>query len=275
MSKRLYLSQSFIKAMNKGNDLDQLGPMDKPKCPRKAKAIYIQGLPSRPSEAMTKGNYFETLIWGSTDSGEVVQMDLKRNGTKSIDQKRIETNAWHWKNTWTGRYRMDSHELRPHVMVGLGERYVFRARMDLWTSLYDPVVRNELIPRVIMDVKLTADINTMFGPFPWGNPPAMDHTQAYSYIWAYEKVYQERLPFVYFVVPYKKTGDHKLVHIITDSMRQLEFTESLRRTIDLVEEYDRKNHWPLFPSEENCKGCPLREHCVAYRTGGSSVIVDY
>lgn len=57
MSQDIIISQSFMKAMNKGMEPGELTPKDYPKCPTKAKAIYLDGYESKPTKAMMKGNF--------------------------------------------------------------------------------------------------------------------------------------------------------------------------------------------------------------------------
>ena len=178
--KKIILSQSFIKAMNHGQELDELEGRDRPQCPARAQAIYIDGMESRASEAMSYGNFMETLLWGATGNGEVTTLKRKAGDLeKRVVQKRLEHQAWMFKNRWMPEMNMTVLENHPAaIKVKLGERYVFRARLDMYASFQDDETFH---PKVIGDLKVTADVNSSFGPFRWGAPHLMDHIQAIAY----------------------------------------------------------------------------------------------
>ena len=264
MKPRVILSQSFIKAMD-----EEAG-----RCPARAKACYLDGYKSKPSAAMTAGNHFETVAFGQVDSGEKIYMDRLKSGAKSTDQIRIEHNAWMLLNKWVKEYQMDLHQMRPHITVGLGERYVFRARMDAYSSMLDLTIWPELMPRVIVDFKLSAGLHSTYGDFSWGAPELMDHTQAYAYTWAYMQLHGEKVPFYYFVISSKAKNEHKRILKEVNPMHLREFKESLRRTIAAIDDYDTRGMWPRVPGEMNCRGCPLKDSCDKYRLGRNTYVVS-
>ena len=272
MSK-IILSQSFVKALNHGRDFDELTEMDHPQCPAKAKAVYLDGMKTKETESMRKGNFLETLLWGSTETGEVVTMKPLNSGKKSVDQLRIERAAYLLKNRWGAEYKMDWHAIRHHITIGISEKYVFRARIDALSSMYDTSVNDAVMPVVLVDLKLTANLNGTFGPFAWGAPHTMDHIQAYLYSWAYEKAYGKQVPFYYMVLSSKDMDQHKRIRVNVDSMRKREAMESLRRTIAAIENYQALGEWPRIPSQMNCASCPLNNVCPSFRSGGSTIVI--
>lgn len=260
---RLILSQSLIKAMDETQNM----------CPAKAQAIYIHGRRSGSTEAMNKGNYFETLVLGATKDGHQATMKKLDSGAKSTDQVRIEAQASQFLHRWTKEYQMDLHQAHVPLIVGLGERYAFRANLDVLTSMLDETVWPEVMPEVVVDVKLTQSLLTTFGPFAWGLPEAMDHLQGYAYSWTYEQIYDRKVPFYYFVVSYGPRPDHKRILLDVTPENKKQFLERLGRTVDLIENYDTKGPWPRVPGEQNCRTCPLKNECPLFRTGSHTQIV--
>ena len=271
-TNKIILSQSFIKAMNHGMDIPELEDQKDVKCPAKAQAVYLHGYKSLPSEAMNYGNFLETILWGATGDGEVATIPRKNDGiTKKVVQTRIEQQAYLLKNRWMKEMGMTDMVLHPTINVSLGERYVFRARMDFYSSMVDG---NEYHPRVIGDLKLTQSIHTTFGPFAWGAPQTMDHTQAVAYSWAYAQKYKEWVPFYYVVLSHGKVGDYLKVRVMMDNLKVGEFKLAMSRTVDLIENYSASGKpWPKIPSDANCKGCPIKNTCEMYRIGGRTVKV--
>lgn len=255
MSERIILSQSFIKALDP----------EKKGCPAKAKAIYIEGAKSEPSEAMQRGNYFETLLMGAPEDGIPVQMKRTEKGEKTVAQQRIERHVWNVNHKIKAEMGMDFHSPRKQLLVNIGEKYVFRARTDMVTSMRDK--EGTIIPNVILDFKITESILSTFPTdFAWGLPHVMDHTQAYAYTWAWQVVYKERIPFYYLVMDVSTSAAWKFVGGIPNATHHAEFKESLRRTIAMIEEYTEAG-WPLNPSYDNCKRCPLRKQCPGFQQG--------
>lgn len=255
----ILLSQSLVRAMDHGREPHQLAPGTPPQCPRRAKAVYLDGLTSEPSMAMLQGNFLETLLWGADGNGNVVQLPRKGGMQKREVQVRIEKNAWLLKNRWAPAMRMDFQAVHPQIVLGLGERYHFRARIDMYTSMLDG---DTFHPKVICDLKLTADVNNTFGPFCWGAPERMDDTQPVAYSWAYRVANGESIPFYYLVLSHGRVDEHLCVRVQVDAAKERIFLSSLQRTVERIERYDTKGEWPLVPSSSNCRGCPLRTTCI-------------
>lgn len=263
------LSQSYMKAINHGRERSELASPDMAKCPSKAKAIYIEGMESIATDAMTRGNYFETLVFGSTDSGKVVHMEPTKSG-KSVAQERVEYHATNLVRVLKPQYVMDWHSPREHIMVAINDKYQARARTDMITSQKLP--DGSIATKVIQDYKITDSILSNHGDFAWGVPEAMDHTQASFYTWAAELKYGVRMPFYYWVFDLSTAKMWKVVGgVIKDTMMNA-FKADLKRTIQQTERY-LVDGWPLIPSYDNCKGCPLRNSCPAYKQGADFQII--
>lgn len=269
----IIISQSLIKAL----DLE-LG-----KCPGKAKAMYFDGMESTASAAMQTGNYFETLIYGSTDSGEVVNMAPLASGAKSADQQRIEKHARQVRTKITKEFHLDWAEPRKHISVNIKagngtNNYSLRARTDLVTSIRD-ITRVDLadddfiVPKAILDFKITGSILNSFGPYAWGQPETMDHRQADFYVLVYKLKYKEVVPFYYLVMDTSPKALWKFVRKNVSNVNFREIRESIRRTIASIEFY-QEDGWPLIPSMDECRGCPIRDSCPSYTIGGHIQIID-
>ncbi len=273
---KIILSQSFIKAMNHGRELDELDARDFPECPAKAKAIYMDGMKQAPSMAMRYGNFMETLLFGKTGEGEVTDLPRVRGGIeKSAVQKRLEHQAWMLKQRWMPEMGMVVASQHPDpIRVSLGERYSFRARLDMYASMRDEYEHQEVFyPRTIVDLKVTQSIHNTYGKFKWGDAQNMDHTQAIAYSWAHAMKHKEWIPFYYVVVSHQKINEWIRVRVKVDNMKLNEFKTAMRRTVDMIDNYSTSGLWPKIPSNENCSGCPLRDRCEKGRIGAKTIIV--
>ncbi len=265
MSADLIISQSFMKEMNKGRHIEELTKQDFPRCPAKAYAIYVEGRNSPPTKAMVKGNYFETLVFGATEDGSKVRMKRKLNGEKTVEEKRVEIQAHRFQTTMAQERKMNFLRIRDHANIRIAENIIFRARMDMVTSFMDE--DGVYYDEVIMDTKMTDSLDSTFGPFAWGNPANMDHTQATAYSWAFEKKYGHRVPFWYCVMDVSPNMKYKFIGGMISDMQRQEFVTDLRRTLAAISEYHKAKHWPKVPSSMNCKNCPVKNTCPSFAQG--------
>ncbi len=262
MSKHpIVLRQSLIKALD-----DEKNP-----CHAKAKAIYIDGMPSLPSKAMLRGLYFETLVYGMTDQGEVVEMERNANGTKSEAQQRVEYHAFRVKGALRTEFQMNFIRPREVIELQITPRYTFKASFDMVSSMR--IQTGEVVDEAIIDWKITDSILSTFGDFAWGAPHTMDHVQAQSYSWAYMQRYKKQAPFFYYVMDLSTQKLAKFVGGYVSKTDIAEFNERLRRTIATIEDNEAKNEWSINPSQDNCRGCPLKSSCEGYRNGADIQII--
>lgn len=268
MSNDLIISQSFMKAVNKGHHPDELEPQDYPKCPMKAYAIYVEDKPSPPTKAMIKGNYFETLVYGGTEDGSMTRMPRKQNQEKTVEERRVELQAMRFKTKLAQERKMNFIRPREHIYVRIMPGVMFRARIDVVTSFLDD--DGVFWDEVILDTKITASVHSSFGEYSsWGAPEKMDHIQAVSYSWAYEKKYGKRVPFWYCVMDTSPRTDYKFVGGMVSDMQIAEFREDIRRTLVTIGQYE-KTGWPKVPSNDNCRNCPLASSCSSFVVGNKT-----
>ena len=263
MSKQpIVLRQSLIKALDE----------EKKPCHAKAKAIYIDGMPSLPSKAMQRGLFFETLVYGATDQGEIVDMDRNANGAKSEAQLRVEYHAYRVKGPLRQEFQMNYIRPREVIEVQLNNpRYTFKASFDMVSSMR--IQTGEVVDEAIIDWKITESILSNFGDFAWGTPHTMDHIQAQAYSWAYIQKYGKQAPFFYYVMDLSPQKLSKFVGGYVSKTDMAEFKERLRRTVATIEHNEARNEWEINPSQDNCRGCPLKSSCEGYKNGADIQII--
>lgn len=242
------INQSLIKQFIKnGNDVEY--------CPKKVGSIYILNThKSRTSDAMVKGQFFETLCLGTSTGGVIVDsLPLKRNGEKSIDQIRIEAQALVFRELLP-KYSIDFNKIidRPVFKKIINDDFYLSMEADFISNIeYD----GNKIDYAIHDLKLTQNIHNQYGDFCWAYPANMDHIQAamYNFITG--------LPFFYWVFDFKPTPEFKIFHKEIRPDEKMQLLVSIDKTIDIITE-NNKIGWEAYcPSISNCSKCPLYVEC--------------
>lgn len=234
-------------------------------CPQRIKRVYIdRTLKEVPTEAMTKGMFFEYITLGNPNKDGNVINDLprKRGGEKTIDQIRIEQQAKRFKDEVLPLYDIQ--------IVGKGETFSIEhegVTLTITVDLYGAIRYNELLYPLIGDLKLTKDMNESFGDFSWGFPQNMDHTQAILYTWVFTKAMEEskenfdRDPlFIYFVFDYKPVPEYKLVHVAPERLRYAELKQLISDVTAKIIYYEQTS-WPYKPNYVECAKCPFLKEC--------------
>lgn len=250
------ISQSLIKALDP----------EKNKCPSKAKAVYIDDMPTEPSFAMLRGLYFEQAAGLGTEGDIEVHLPRTTTGAKKVDQQRLDLHAHRFRTKIKAEQRMDFKRVREKIVAPINEKFVFRARIDLVSSLLDG--NGVFHEEVIIDTKITESLLNNYGEFSWAFPEGMDHIQAYAYTWAYQVKYKRRVPFYYLVMDLSPSANYRFIGGTVNDTHYAEFREAVRRTIASIEHF-QETGWPLVPSADNCRGCPLRNECPGARTGAN------
>lgn len=272
-----YISPSLIKKFfNKGNEVDY--------CPRRIMDTYINPVEEvKTTLSMESGRFFESLCLGRTRDGEVVDdLNRKKNGTKTIDQVRIEEQALVFKQK-SKKYMMiiDDANTQTEINLKLNDEFTLQGHPDIFPT---PVITKDGLKMACFDLKLTKDIDCEFLPFCWGRPDLMDHTQGIGYIYIIENISlgdNEHLSeiltpsvirlcnanefvFRYWVFSYGAKGlTDKFVPITYDAHAKNEFKELLRKTMSLIE-YNDKTGWKTNPCYKLCNDCPLKATCSDY-----------
>lgn len=228
-------------------------------CPLKLKLCYVDKTHQMTSsDAMDRGVFFETLCLGSGVHGKVLH-DLPRlkNGNKSVAQQRIELQAQEFPAILAAhRMQVDETDiyLEYEIEPGIWICGTLDFRSPIWDDTDGPV------PEAIIDLKLTQNIYSQFGPFCWHFPHNMDHTQAFMYTQLYKLVRGKDLPFYYMVFDYKPTPEYKMVKKMVGTLEKYELQESIRKTLEKLNFHESKGYF-TNPLHNNCRNCPVAKTC--------------
>lgn len=228
-------------------------------CPMKLKKLFVDRThQSIPSDAMNRGVFFETLCLGSGVKGKQLH-DLPRlkNGNKSVAQIRIEEQAQKFPLILAA-HRMKVIENDVYLEYELEPGIFLCGTLDFLSSIWDD--QEGMLDDAMIDLKLTQNIYSDFGPFSWGLPQKMDHLQAYMYNYLYKVVRGMDLPFYYMVFDYKPKPEYKVIKKLVGILEMNELQEAIRKTIEKVDFHEGRGYF-TNPSSENCKDCPLASMC--------------
>lgn len=297
--KQFFLTQTLIKEVT-----DKTGDLREDICPR---AIYEQFITKKfrhVTPPMMEGIYGETLMLGGGAKGQKV-IDLprhKKTGEKLKAQRSIEEQAL--------RFPIWCNEKGISVIKGVNtqlpivkrldgdDKVLIRTELDLFPTPFFMSNKDSYVPAII-DLKMTANVQSEWGDYCWGAPEFIDHIQADMAYWMIqdfdmelnlkfnpekEEIYQsvfgnkamrkmiesEKFVFVYFIVGYKKEPLEEQVNFIYrayrdpngSDFRQREWKERARKTLAQLSEW-RANNWP--PLEGNrCQKCPVNQENGGY-----------
>lgn len=272
----MILRQSMMKqVVKKGNLLRY--------CPRKVKEIYIDQRYNITTEAMLRGQYFESQTIGGTAHKDELVTDLPRlkNGGKSARHKRVDDQILKFQ-TLANQHGMviDPNKIQYEIAHPWpeDEKYTIQGVIDLLSPIsYADGETGEMVdlPLAIIDIKLTENLYTTYGDFSWAYPSNMDHLQAQCYSWLFKQNYEKDIPFFYWVFDYKPSGaENQLFLKKIDNTEMAEFKQTVRTVIAEIE-FNQETGWEERPSEENCKKCPLRinEACNKAMTRQTAKII--
>ncbi len=262
----LYISNSLI------NEFIQWGEI-KDYCAKKVFETYItgnyEGLSA--SDAMNNGSYFETQCLGS-GAGNKVTIDLPsiRGGKKSMPQKRIDEQVLMFKHLMRDMGMLILPD-KSNVQVKAMKEWADNNYIDLIvfatgeSDLITPYSHGGIVyDNIVVDLKLTGDITSTYGPYQWGDLKKRDMKQATLYSLLFD------MPFAYWIFDYKSSvRENKFFFVNSDinhpnpelannaKFRLRVLTEAFRKTINEIV-FNFKNGWKENPSEDNCKKCPLK-----------------
>lgn len=281
-------------------------------CPYKVYCTTIAKTHEISSESMDAGSYFETLCLGSGRDGKTVT-DLKRKkltakqiqegmtiGSKSIDQIRIEQQALIFEQQ-KAIYQINVMK-DVNTQVTIYKQWSKNDCIDLFGNL-DIFPTTILLPKrglrlTTIDTKLTKKFST-WGEFAWETPEIMDHTQGFMYhelmrdididfvadrdpesrlIQMYTGAIKNQLEnndplFFYWIFNYDTTLKNKFVEVPYKELDNKELHESIRKTINELNERERKGWNDVFPTKYNCGNCPVL-NCPSKYTSSSENSID-
>lgn len=274
------------KVLSKGEEIDF--------CPAKVRAYILEGKDEFSTDSMEKGNFYESLLLGSSRDGtKVLQLErkkvsdkAKREATKKglpppepemrVDEIRIRTQAQMSEIKLFNHKVQIVKEFNTQVPVFKIWNGIFlEAHLDIFpTPLCLDLDKPDDIRIACIDTKLTIDLDSTFPPFCWGKPEEIDITQALMYYFMLEDIdysinpylllinQKERqfpdVQFAYFVAEYRSDERMKseFFPVRKTDMRMNEIKEIIRKTASIIEQHNETG-WPENPSYNKCKNCPL------------------
>jgi len=245
------ISQSLIKAFAQDDY-----------CPMKLKKIFIDKTHNLVvSESMQRGLYFETLCLGSGVHGKKVNdLPRKKNGDKKVSQERIDLQVHEFRSVLSN-HKMKVLDNDIYIEKEHEKGIILNGTIDFTSPIWDDT--DGPIEKALVDLKLTMNIYSQFGPYCWHFPHNMDHTQAYMYMHLWEQVHGEKLPFYYLVFDYKPVPEYKIIKKLFGKMEEFELKESIRKTVEKIYFHEGRGYF-TNPSHMNCRNCPLQTQCTDF-----------
>lgn len=294
---KLPISQSLIKKfLYKGDERELI-------CPYRIYATSIAKTHSEETLSTLKGHYFETLcLGGKACCGAVTDLPRKKQskkiiienhkreieglppipGDKTLDQVRIEKQAEIFKQL-CDKYQVTVTPGNTQVPITIPwsedeENVLLRMELDIFPTA---IITSSGLGLAVIDLKLTANIESTFGEYCWGAPQYLDTIQSIFYLNgvknlakhinlnpnlkylltrpAVNLIENNQITFYYWVFGYKKIAN-KLIKVRWDATREKELNESINKTISIIEYYEALG-WPVKPNYTLCKNCPVVE-CI-------------
>ena len=208
-----------------------------------------------PSLPMIQGLYFEQLVIGRSATDEKFELPLNRDGSKKVAQIRIEEQAEYCKKVLFNK-DFDDY-IGKHVGCEIE-----------WKEFQKVVVHNnkrividmegECDKGIVMaDLKLTGDVNNVFGGYTWGKISNMDLFQQGLYQQVYEEYYdREVAKNLLIVFDHSPRKGKKVFDLSISDDTRVTITERVKDFEEVVDYYEKKG-WVLLPSVDECEKCPL------------------
>jgi len=285
----LFLNQSLAKEIIDlwGNEVEN--------CPRMINELYIaKNFEAEPTLSQLKGSYFETLCIGSGTNGKVID-DLprvkqkgKNFGTKTKDQLRIDQQVIHFNQLCL----QNGIQIIPgfHTQVRIIKHYKKNVYLigDVDTAGLQFMYKDNPFVGSI-DIKLTQNVYSDFGPYGWGDLSKIDMIQADMYHnlvmdidfelndkynpknhlrQLFTPILQQVFNngegrFMFWVFGYKfLDGENEYLHQFKDperlrtNERTADLQNRLDHTISIIKEM-KGNGYPAKPNYDLCKKCPV------------------
>ena len=265
----LYISNTLINQFFMKGD-------EKEHCAKRVFETYMTGnYWSKSTAAMDKGSYFETKsIGGGAGGSKVLSLPLGRGGKLSVDQQRIDGQVAKFKML-VDEYKIVLSDDDSNIQVKGMTRFIQNDWLDVEVfvtgeaDFISPIdnYKGRKFGNTVIDLKLTKDMTSTFGPFAWGNLEFINTQQATIYHLVFD------LPFAYWLFDYKPKGpENKLIFVNHDvnhpnaaiankaKYRLSSTKEVIRKTVNEIAHNFIKG-WEANPKSELCRGCPV-ENCL-------------
>jgi hypothetical protein len=226
-------------------------------CPSRWKGQWLdRAFKSTTSEAANYGNYFEYLVIGANAKGEVIS-DLPRTlkGDKTTTQRRIEAQAAIAKEmlfdklakSYLGYSPVDTQVKLSGAIAGIQAEGTLDIEATQDADGYPTII----------DLKCTEDIGSTRTVYGWGNPTEeMDLLQQVLYQQLYFQQHGVLPKMVLMVFEHGLQQRIKIINIKIGDRKIEEMMERFMACKETVELYTKKG-FTFYPSEKECKNCPL------------------
>lgn len=225
-------------------------------CPVRWKGQWFDNLfKFEPNQAMIQGLYFEQQVIGDSATDDRYEMPKNRDGSKKVAHKRIDEQAEYCKKVlfdkdfddYIGKYVGCEIEWKSfqHVVNIDNKRIV----IDILGECEEGVVLN--------DLKLTADVDNVFGGYTWGKISNMDLFQQGFYQMVYEKESGKRVAKnLLTVFDHSPKKGKKIFDLTLSESGRLTIIDRVN-SFEYVVDYYEKNEWITTPSVEECERCSI------------------
>jgi hypothetical protein len=208
-----------------------------------------------PTEVMNQGRYFETLVIGGSghDDG-LTELPLLKSGKKSAVNLRIDEQAEYCKSIL---YDPDHPDYLGIEVTGTQVK--LRDDASNYEGIADIIgktVRDSL--PVLADLKLTADVNATFGPYPWGEPWNMDFLQQVLYSYLFQIEFGVKPLNLLIVFDSSPNMGKKIITLKEDDNTINKLFERIDSFEEALAHYE-ENGFTKYPSKKECEGCPFDE----------------
>lgn len=240
-----YLTQTSTKDLEKNET-----------CPTRWKGLWLDKTISFPSnEAMDRGKYFEwlSLGGGAINDQEVTDLPRLNNGSKSLDQVRIDKQADRFKdmfNTLSSNFQ--GFELKRSQIELKDNESKLKGTIDFETL---ELATGDVW---INDLKLTKDLTSTRTQYGWGNSwDEIDMLQMIHYRDLYYKAFGIIPRTALWVFDYSAAMRVRIGEIII-SNKAVEMKDTrFNAVFDVLKLYE-DNGWTTTPSENECRTCTLK-----------------
>lgn len=241
------LNQSTVKDVNRVNC-----------CPAKYKAYNIDKLFSRPtSKYMLYGQYFEWMCLGTrTRNGKVPFIPKLKKGGKPVAQLRIEEQV----KVFHDLIRKRNIRILATDVTSEAEFTLPNGRKVVLFGTQDILVE-EKGKLGIIDLKLSADINSSYGVYAWGNEDKINKIQPSFYKYIRKTITGIKHFFEFWVFDYKPEPEH-LIHPAETTWEDVyEMTNEIQNAIIKLEAFEREGY-PAIGDPDECKNCSVK-NCLS------------
>lgn len=198
-------------------------------------------IPFVSSLKMDYGSYFEYLCIGKNSGYEddVTDLPRKKDGSKKIDQIRIESQSEAFK-------RMFSFGGENYCWLDIISCQV-SIEYENQRGIADIHCRDIFDNRdFLVDLKLTSDVNATHHPAMFGHNENIDITQGVHYCELWEKINGIRPIFSYFVFDYKLNSNFKRIDVeVSDEDIKL-LNERKKLMMDFIYSHDPDEDWSNY-----------------------------